>query len=214
MTSPHEGLKVELPGPSRGRSGGLQASVQLVFGGRRAGLVPRKAQTKGLRRRLQPGLRTKRGRRGRARPTRRAPRTVDPLDCERRFLRLISTSTKTARAGPPAGPLSRPLAGQLQPGSLLRLCNPPPRAPLRPPVLSCLKAQPPRAFASRHLGAPRGTVPLIWGGRINPRVCRAGRAVKEVQERTAECVSDLRLQVGTLVWPRTCRCAPTSGCKL
>lgn len=120
------------------------------------------------------GLSTKLGAGG-AEPAPRAGAhgTVDPHDCERRFLRLIPTSMKTAPAGPPAGPLSRPLAGQLQPGSSPLLCLHP-RAPLRPPQLSCPDGRkPPRSLASGTWAAQRGAVPLIWGrGKINPRVCR------------------------------------------
>ena len=91
--------------------------------------------------------------------------TVDPHDCERRFLRLIPTSMKTAPAGPPAGPLSRPLAGQLQPGSLPPFVSPPPRP--SPPSPTQLPGWPQASQVSRlgHLGrTKRGSAPNLGEG--------------------------------------------------
>lgn len=110
-----------------------------------------------------------------------APWTADPHHCERRFLRLIPTSMKTAPAGPPAGLLFWPLAGQLQPGSLPSFGSSPPHPlPFSPPQLPGRPAAF-QGFRLGHLDAQRGAAPLIWGrGRINPRVCREGwgRGVK------------------------------------
>lgn len=96
-----------------GRRRGLEAGVQLVFSGPRAGLVPRRAKTKGQPPRPSAawsrvgGALHKAGvGRGEPAPRASAILTADPHHCERRFLRLIPTSMKTAGAGPPAGPLS------------------------------------------------------------------------------------------------------------
>lgn len=75
---------------------------------------------------------------------------------------------KTARAGPPAGPLSPALAGQLQPG-------PPPRfvSSRRPPHLSCLEGHvAARGFPLGHSGAQRRQRPSSGGGRLKAAVCR------------------------------------------
>lgn len=86
---------------------------------------------------------------------------IDPHVGERRFLRLIPTSMKTARAGPPAGPLSRPLAGQLQPGSLPTFVSPPP--PPSPP--SCWKAASLPGLSPPALGrTKRDSAPNLGGG--------------------------------------------------
>lgn len=108
------------------------------------------------------GLRTKRGAGGaESAPRAGAHRPVDPHVGERRFLRLIPTSMKTARAGPPAGPLSRPLAGQLQPGSLPTFVSPPP--PPSPP--SCWKAASLPGLSPPALGrTKRDSAPNLGGG--------------------------------------------------
>lgn len=130
----------------------------------------------GARRRPEPGLGTKRGAGGaEPAPRARAPRTADPHDWERRFLRLIPTSMKTARAGPPAGPLSRLLAGQLQPGSLPLFVSPPaPHSAL--PTSAARTAASLPGFSPRALGRTKGgSAPNLGEGRINPGVCREGR---------------------------------------
>ena len=153
-----------------------------MFSGPRAGLGPRKAQTKRQPPRTPaPPRAGDSAQSGGAGGTEYTPRagahgTVDPEDWERRFLRLIPTSMKTARAarqqalcpGPSRGSCSR------DPAPLLCLL---PGAPLRPPHLSCPEGRkPPRALASGTWAAQRGAAPLIWGRRrINPRVCREGR---------------------------------------
>lgn len=144
-------MKLQCSALGKERAGGRRsAGVQRSSGG---GLVPQGAD-KGAAaahpgatsRSTGRGLRTKRGAGGaESAPRAGAHRPVDPHDGERRFLRLIPTSMKTARAGPPAGPLSRPLAGQLQPGSLPTFVSPPP--PPSPPQL-LEGREPPRAFAS------------------------------------------------------------------
>lgn len=134
----------------------MEASVQLVFSDLRQGSSPeRRTQRGGL-----PGLGaawsradpdcTKSGQGG-AEPAPRAgaPRTADPHDCERCFLRLISTSMKTALAGPPAGLLFWPLAGQLQSGSLPRFGSSPPH-PL--PFSPLQLPRRPAAFQGFRLG--------------------------------------------------------------
>lgn len=93
------------------RAGGWRsAGVQRSLGGAR----PPKGEDKGAATTdpVPPGgawagLYTKQGSGG-AEPAPRASATptADPHHCERRFLRLIPTSMKTAVAGPPAGPLS------------------------------------------------------------------------------------------------------------
>lgn len=173
--------------PRWGKRRGLEASVQLVFSGLVQGSSPeRRTQRGGL-----CGLGsawscapdcTKRGQGGaEPAPHAGAPWTADPHHCERRFLRLIPTSMKTAPAGPPAGLLFWPLAGQLQPGSLPSFGSSPPHPlPFSPPQLPGRPAAF-QGFRLGHLDAQRGAAPLIWGrGRINPRVCREGwgRGVK------------------------------------
>lgn len=171
----------------------------------------------GARRRPEPGLGTKRGAGGaEPAPRARAPRTADPHDWERRFLRLIPTSMKTARAGPPAGPLSRLLAGQLQPGSLPLFVSPPPRpTPPSPPQLPGR----PRAFQGfrlGHLGAQRGAAPLIWGrGGLTPGSAGRGGAVGGRAKRGCGACPPLGAQgcasentvVGPDLWVRGSRLA-------
>lgn len=179
----------------RVRAGGLRtAGVQRSPGGARpAKGTDKEAASPDPRATLSRGLSTKRGAGG----TEYTPRagahgTVDPHDRERRFLRLIPTSMKTARAarqqalcpGPSRGSCSR------DPAPLLCLL---PRARLRPPHLSCPEGRkPPRALASGTWAAQRGAAPLIWGRRrINPRVCREGRDCGEKRERGLRCAGDV-----------------------
>lgn len=179
----------------RVRAGGLRsAGVQRSPGGAQPPKgTDKEAASPDPRAASSRGLSTKRGAGG----TEYTPRagahgTVDPHDWERRFLRLIPTSMKTARAarqqalcpGPSRGSCSR------DPAPLLCLL---PCAPLRPPHLSCPEGRkPPRALASGTWAAQRGAAPLIWGRRrINPRVCREGRDCGEKRERGRRCVGDV-----------------------
>lgn len=133
----------------------------------------------------RPGATHKAGGGRPAPPTARHP-TADQRDSERFPLRLIPTSMKTARPGPPAGPLSRALAGQLQPRSPPPFV-PPPSGPLRPPHLSCLEGrEPSQGCRLRRSGVQRGAAPLFWGrGGLTPG---SAGAVGQGRDWAAGCV--------------------------
>lgn len=178
VTFPHTGggVKVELRAPPLGRGRGLEARVQLVFCGTGRGSSPKGADKRAAS--PEPGLRTKRGAGG-ADPAPRAgaPRTADPHDWERRFLRLIPTSMKTARAGPPAGPLSRPPRGTAAAGVPPPLCVSSPRPTPPSPTQLPRRPRASQGFRLGHLGAQSGAAPLIWGrGGLTPGSAGRGGA--------------------------------------
>lgn len=180
--------------PCWGRRRRLEARVQLVFSGTGRGSSPeRRRQKGGL---PGAGLRTKRGAGG-AEPAPRAgaPRTADPHDCERRFLRLIPTSMKTARAGPPAGPLSRPPLGTAAAGVPPPLCVSSPRpTPPSPPQLPG-RPRASQGFRLGHLDAQSGAAPLIWGrGGLTPGSAGRGGAVGGRAKRGCGVCSPLGAQ--------------------